>query len=150
MSPDYPLKLATLRVVRFLYVLLLLQVAFLHYQGEMIRYIGDFLFSFQSLPSYVHLWIASTVEQLLVLLSLLLNAYVCILFVKTWNWPHQQQKVDDEVLATIQKFITENSKVNQVVSSLNHGHASCSDLLGWWLVIMIGMNQIFSIVLIHI
>lgn len=117
MTPDYhPLslsnKLATVQVVRFFYSIMFLQVSYLYdYQGEMLRYIGDLLIACQSLPSYVHLWIVSTIEQLLVLLSLVLNAYVCILFVKTWKWPRTPVKVvDDEILASIEIFLVEHSK----------------------------------------
>ncbi|CAB9526746.1 NADPH Oxidase [Seminavis robusta] len=66
----------------------------------------------ESLSSYVHVCLVSTLERLLLLLSLILNAYVCILFVKTWRWPQKQKKLDDEMhLQRIQQFIQGHSKV---------------------------------------
>jgi hypothetical protein len=68
---------------------------------------------FGSVSSYLHLCLISTVERLLLLLSLILNLYVCILFVMTWKWPQKQKKLDDErQLLQIQQFIQQHCKVS--------------------------------------
>lgn len=63
-----------------------------------------------SLPSYVHMCLVHLLEQLLVLLSLVLNAYVCILFVKTWKWPEKEKKPDEDRVLAIETFINNHSK----------------------------------------
>lgn len=65
----------------------------------------------QSFPGYVHLWFITTLERLLLLLSLVLNAYVCILFVKTWKFPKKEKKLDEDTILIIEKFIARHSKV---------------------------------------
>ena len=73
----------------------------------------DAMHYFQSFHGYVHLWMITTLERLLLLLSLVLNAYVCILFLKTWKFPVKEKVVDEELIVAIEKFIGMHSKVRE-------------------------------------
>ena len=77
------------------------------------------MFYIQSFPGYVHLWIITTLERLLLLLSLVLNFYVCILFVKTWKFPTKEKKLDEERILTIEKYIANHSKVRSRGTLIN-------------------------------
>ena len=88
-----------------------MQEALIAAQSLLLPVMQEALNAVQSLPAYVHLCIVTTLERLLVLLSLVLNAYVCILFVKTWKFPQKEKKVDEERILTIEKFIGRHSKV---------------------------------------
>lgn len=71
----------------------------------------EIMLSLQSFPGYVQLWIITTLERMLLLLSLVLNAYVCILFVKTWKFPKSEKKLDEERISIVGKFIARHSKI---------------------------------------
>lgn len=93
----------------------LLQETLVSSQSLLLAILREALLSFQSLPSYIHLCIVTTLERLLVLLSLVLNAYVCLLFVKTWRWPQKQKTLDEGHVLTIDRFIDDHSQVSEDV-----------------------------------
>ena len=87
----------------------------------LVSIMGEAMFFIQSLPSHLHLWVITTLERLLLLLSLLLNAYVCILFVKTWKFPTQEKKLDEERILAIEKYIAGHSKVRKWLVTMEIG-----------------------------
>lgn len=54
--------------------------------------------------------IYDALERLMLFVSFLLNATVCILYIKTWKWPAKLKKNNEQYIATIQNFVEQHSK----------------------------------------
>jgi hypothetical protein len=105
-----------LRVDFFFVLLLLLQYtisqAGISYLLALERVVDFLHTTIISLPGYIHLLVVDTIERLLVLVSLVLNSYLCMLFVVTWKWPEKQKQMQEQRASAIQQFMTRHNKVS--------------------------------------